>query len=208
MAAARSAPSNRPAGPAASSAVGVPDPVDTSQAGRTAVVTSASSGIGRAAAETLGRACARGVLGGWTAERMRTSVATIAVGGGTAEAHVVDVRVGEGVQALVEQAMCSTGRLDIMVNVVTVMPGAVATDLARHFDPAVLQSLAALDDVEVDVAPGGCLPDEVLDPARRARPDHLAAPEDVAEAVLGAVSRPPTFHVSELVVRPNRDLAV
>lgn len=273
-------------------------------AGKTAVVTGASSGIGRAVAETLGAAGAHVVLGGRTPEAMEQSVATIAAAGGTAEARAGDIRDPQVARALVEQATVSTGRLDIMVNnagvsfpepildgdpehwrtmletnvlallvgsqaavramracgaeghivnissvaaqrrdsgvygstkhavncindtlrrelqddpikVVTVMPGAIATSFARNFDTAVLRTMVAVaaggsagELGEVELTKGERIPDEVLSGARNGLPEHLCAPEDVAEAVLWAVTRPSTVHIAEVVVRPNRDLAL
>ena len=89
---------------------------DTTLAGRTAVVTGASSGIGRAIAESLGGAGAHVVLGGRTREAMDESVARITAAGGSAEAHVHDVRDVAQARALVDAAVTSTGRLDVMVN--------------------------------------------------------------------------------------------
>ena len=273
-------------------------------AGRTAVVTGASSGIGRAIAETLGDAGAHVVLGGRTPDAMAESVAKIAAAGGTAEAHAGDIRDPAVARALVEQATASTGRLDIMVNnagvsfpepildgdpehwrtmletnvlallvgcqaavramracgaeghivnissvaaqrrdsgvygatkhavnainetlrrelqedpikVVTVMPGAIATSFARNFDSAVLRTMVAVaaggsagELGEVELTQGERIPDEVLAGARTGLPEHLCAPEDVADAVLWAVTRPSTVHIAEVVVRPNRDLAL
>src|ERR1700722_11115819 len=85
-------------------------------AGRTAVVTGASSGIGRAIAESLGTAGAHVVLGGRTPGPMADSVAKITAAGGSGEAHVLDVRQVEEMRAFVGHASESTGRLDIMVN--------------------------------------------------------------------------------------------
>jgi len=90
--------------------------VSTPLSGRTAVVTGASSGIGRAIAETLGAAGAQVVLGGRSAQAMDESVARIADAGSKAEAHVLDVRDPAQVHALVDAALSSTGRLDVMVN--------------------------------------------------------------------------------------------
>jgi NADP-dependent 3-hydroxy acid dehydrogenase YdfG len=87
-----------------------------SLAGRTAVVTGASSGIGRAIAEALGAAGAHVVLAGRTEEAMAESVTRIEKSGGSAEAQITDVRDVTQLRALVEGAVSSTGRLDIMVN--------------------------------------------------------------------------------------------
>ncbi len=84
--------------------------------GQTAVVTGASSGIGRAVAETLGGAGAHVVLAGRTGDAMKRSVAEIESRGGTAVAHVIDVRDTGRLRALVDDAASETGGLDIMVN--------------------------------------------------------------------------------------------
>ncbi len=89
---------------------------DKALAGRTAVVTGASSGIGRAIAETLGGAGAHVVLGGRTPSAMAESMARISPSGAAAEAHVLDVRAVDEARSLVDRATASTGRLDIMVN--------------------------------------------------------------------------------------------
>ena len=91
-------------------------PSDQPLAGKTAVVTGASSGIGRAVAETLGGAGAHVVLAGRTVDAMEKSVAEIESRGGTAEAHVIDVRDVDRLRALVDQSASETGRLDVMVN--------------------------------------------------------------------------------------------
>ena len=268
-------------------------------AGQTAVVTGASSGIGRAIAESLGSAGAHVVLGGRTPDAMAQSVAKIIAGGGTGEAHVLDVRQVDEMRGFVAHATESTGRLDIMVNnaglshpeaildekepehwrvmletnvfallvgsqaaveamracgaeghlvnissvaaqrsdsgvygatkhavncitntlrrelmedsikVLTVMPGAIATNFARNFDATVLQGLVSVAGDEIptiEITKGERLPDEVLEGAQAALPGHLCTPEDVAAAVLWAITRPAGVHLSEIVVRPKRDL--
>jgi NADP-dependent 3-hydroxy acid dehydrogenase YdfG len=60
--------------------------------------------------------------------------------------------------------------------------------------------------VEAEITPGERLPDETLVAAQQALADILASPDDVAEAVLYAVSRPARVHVAEIVVRPNKDI--
>ena len=61
-------------------------------AGRTAVVTGASSGIGRAVAESLGAAGAHVVIGGRTESALKESADRIAQAGGSARVLVSDVR--------------------------------------------------------------------------------------------------------------------
>src|SRR5215475_9610966 len=84
--------------------------------GRTAVVTGASSGIGRAIAEKLGGAGAHVYLGGRTRAAMDAARARIEATGGRATVVALDVRDVRAVQDLVARAVRDTGRLDIMVN--------------------------------------------------------------------------------------------
>ena len=92
------------------------------------------------------------------------------------------------------------------IQVVTIMPGAIATSFARNFDPAVINALASTAGVEpVEVIPGEQMPDEVLAAAQSSLPDHLCTPVDVADAVVFAVTRRPGTHIGEIVVRPNKD---
>src|SRR6185295_12296191 len=87
-----------------------------SLAGKTAVVTGASSGIGRAIAEALGGAGAHVFLAGRTREAMDDSKKRIEKDGGRATTVAADVRDVKQVQDLVQRAVKDTGRLDIMVN--------------------------------------------------------------------------------------------
>jgi NADP-dependent 3-hydroxy acid dehydrogenase YdfG len=266
-------------------------------AGRTAVVTGASSGIGRAVAEQLGGAGAHVVLSGRTEPAMKESADRIAQAGGSAHVVVGDVRDPAAVRGLVDTAIADTGRLDVMVNnaglshpepivdgdpeswramletnvlallvgcqaavramrecgaqghivnisslaaqrpdsgvygatkhavntisktlrneliddpiqVVTVMPGAIATNFARNFDPQVVEAMVAMGGIEAEIRKGERVPDDALAAAQQALSDILATPEDVAEAVLYAITRPARVHVAEIVVRPNKDLPI
>src|SRR5689334_2553335 len=87
-----------------------------SLSGKTAIVTGASSGIGRAIAEKLGEAGAHVWLAGRTASSMEDSRRQIEAAGGKATVAVVDVRDVEAMRGLVQRAARETGRLDIMVN--------------------------------------------------------------------------------------------
>ena len=91
-------------------------PIQVDLKGQTAVVTGASSGIGRAIAEQLGASGAHVVLSGRTESAMKESADRIVAAGGQATIDVGDVREPETVLRLVERALGIDGRLDIFVN--------------------------------------------------------------------------------------------
>lgn len=268
-----------------------------SLSGKTAVVTGASSGIGRAIAEKLGAAGAHVFLAGRTVEAMEASKAKIEAAGGKATPVVADMRDVKQVQGLIDRAVADTGHLDIMVNnagvsypapiiegepeqwremfetnvialltgcqaavkamrannteghivnissiaaqrndsgvygstkhavnaisgtlraelendnirVVTIMPGAIATNFARNFDPTVVAGFVKGAGLDIEVKQGERLPDEVFERIGPAMKQMLGSPEDIAEAVLYAVSQPIHVNVAEVVVRPPRQLAI
>ncbi len=265
-------------------------------AGKTAIVTGASSGIGRAIAEKLGAAGAHVHLSGRTRDAMDASKTAIEQSGGRAAVVEMDVRDVAQVQALVDRAVKDTGRLDVMVNnagvsfpapivdgnpeewrtmletnvlallvgcqaavramrrcgaqghivnissiaahrpdsgvygstkhavncisatlrreleedpirVVNVMPGAIGTNFARNFDPAFVAGFVQSAGLQIDVKRGERLPDEVMEKLQPVMRQVLGHPDDVAEAVLFAVTQPITVNVSEIVVRPPKQLA-
>jgi NADP-dependent 3-hydroxy acid dehydrogenase YdfG len=264
--------------------------------GKTAVVTGASSGIGRAVALRLGEAGAHVFAAGRRAEALAGTVETVAGAGGAATAVAADLRDPGAVQGLVDRAMAGTGRLDVMVNnagvsfrspladgdprawremlevnvlalavgsqaavramracgaeghivnvsssatrlvapgfygatkmavnaitaslrqelendtirVVTVIPGRTATNLARH-QPDLLRRLAASLGEEIGPPCDGLFPPEVLDRAAATGSQVLASADDVARAVLFAVTQPIELSISEIAVQPARWLAV
>ena len=84
--------------------------------GKTAIVTGASSGIGRATAELLGKHGVHVYLVGRTQSALEEVNNSIAQAGGTASVAQIDINERGRIAALVQQALDETQRLDIMVN--------------------------------------------------------------------------------------------
>ncbi len=264
-------------------------------AGKTAIVTGASSGIGRATAEALASAGAHVYLSGRSPEPMEEAKKRIEQRGGRASVVPADVRDVAQVRGLVERAARETGRLDVLVNnaglsypasiidgdpaewramletnvlallvgcqaavkamrackaeghivnissiaaqradsgvygstkhavnaisatlrreleddtirVVNVMPGAIATNFARNFDPKVVAGIVGASGLAVEVKRGERIPDEVLEKVQPALRQLLGSAEDVAGAVLFAVTQPIHVNIADIVVRPPKAL--
>ncbi len=112
------------------------DPLDVFRlTDRVAVVTGASSGIGRAVAEVLAGAGARVVLGDIDEAGVAAVADAIVADGGDALSQRVDVSVRADQDSLVARAVDAFGRLDVMANV-----AGVASD----------GPLADVDEAEVD----------------------------------------------------------
>jgi hypothetical protein len=264
--------------------------------GKTAVVTGASSGIGRAIALRLGEAGAHVFAAGRREEALAGTVAAVAGAGGAATAVAADLRNPGEVEGLVDRAVAGTGRLDVMVNnagvsfgapivdgdpaawrqmlevnvlalavgsraavramrecraeghivnvsssatrreaagfygatktavnvitdtlrrelendpirVITVIPGLTATNLGRY-QPDLVRGLAASLGEDIGPDSDGLLPLEVLDRAAATGGVFLASADDVARAVLFAISQPIELSISEITVQPARRLEV
>jgi len=91
-------------------------PIQVDLTGQTAIVTGASSGIGRAIAERLGANGAHVILSGRTESAMQESAKKIVAAGGRATVEIGDVRDPDVVRDLVDGAVKADGRLDIFVN--------------------------------------------------------------------------------------------
>lgn len=259
--------------------------------GQTAIITGASSGIGRAIAELFGGEGAHIFLAGRTAEPMEQSKTTIERAGGRATVAAFDIRDMSRLQQLIEDAQAQTGRLDILVNnagvqfpepilqsdleswramletnvlavlagsqaairamrsgggeghivtissiaaqrpdsgvygstkhavnvimaalrkelerdpirVTTIMPGAVATNLARNYEPETLQAALGVPQLPFAHARGQRIPDAVLEQIQPRLRQLLCDPADIARAALFAVTQPIYVNIAELVVRP------
>jgi len=89
----------------------------TSQAGKTALVTGAATGIGKAIAAALAADGARVVVNhNYTPELADEVVASIKTGGGAAMAIAADVSSRAEYQAMVERMLTEYGRWDVLVN--------------------------------------------------------------------------------------------
>ncbi len=100
--------------------------------GNVAIVTGASSGIGRATALALAEAGARVAVAARRAGRLDEVVARIGRGGGRALAVATDVADRDAVFALVERAAAELGPVDILVNNAGIMPTSPLKDI--HLD--------------------------------------------------------------------------
>jgi len=113
---------------------------------KTAIVTGASSGIGRATALNLARGGAHVFLTGRDAERLEETGRAIRQEGGLASIESFDLRASDKLQTFIATAAKETGRLDIMVNAAGVdHPGTIADgDLTEWRDMFEINVLAML----------------------------------------------------------------
>lgn len=88
----------------------------SSLAGKTALVTGASQGIGRACALTLAKAGARIALAARNESKLADVAAEITGAGGTAQAFTIDVANEESIKAGAKAAIAHFGSIDILVN--------------------------------------------------------------------------------------------
>lgn len=96
---------------------------------------------------------------------------------------------------------------DEPIRAVTIMPGATVTNFGRNFPPEFVNGLLLALGLPAAFNQGARLPDEAMaEIARRAAP-MLATADDVARAVVYAVSQPITLNIAELVVRPQKGFA-
>jgi len=263
----------------------------TQLTGQTAIVTGASSGIGRAVAELFGREGAHVFLTGRTREPMEQSKTKIEQAGGRATIAVFDLRDMAQLQQFIADVQAQTGRLDILVNnagvqfpdpilsaapedwramletnilavlagsqaavramrrtggegrivtissstaqrpdsgvygatkhavnvimatlrkevehdpirVTTIMPGAVATNFARYYEPEAIKQALGLTELPFAFERGQHLPDSAVEQIQARMSDLLCSPDDVARTVLFAVTQPANVNIAELVVRP------
>lgn len=108
---------------------------DKDFAGKTALVTGGTSGIGKATAFALGRRGARVVISGRDASRGAQVVETIRKGGGTADFVPADLRDADSARDLVRRTLSIVPQVDILINNAAIFPfGATAEITEETFD--------------------------------------------------------------------------
>lgn len=96
--------------------------VENNITGKVVVITGASSGLGEAAARMLAVQGACVVLGARRAERIQALAAELTTQGGRALAVPTDVTDAAQVQRLVDAAVQTFGRIDVLINNAGLMP--------------------------------------------------------------------------------------
>jgi len=137
-----------------------------------------------------------------------------------ADGHIVNIssiaaqRSDSGVYGATKHAVnciSSTLRKELeedSIRVTNIMPGAVVTNFARNFDPAVVAGFVAMAGLTVDVPTSGRLPDAVFEEMQPKMKQLFASADDVAAAVLFAVTQPISVNIADMVVRPPKQLAL
>jgi NADP-dependent 3-hydroxy acid dehydrogenase YdfG len=101
---------------------------------KTAVVTGASSGIGRAIARALAAEGSHVFIAGRDADRLRETAGSIRHNGGRATVGAFDLHDFDRLTAFVGEAVGESGRLDIMVNAAGVdHPGTISDGALSHW---------------------------------------------------------------------------
>jgi 3-oxoacyl-[acyl-carrier protein] reductase len=88
----------------------------SSLAGRIALITGASQGIGRAVAVALAEAGAQVALAARNADKLAEVAAEIAAAGGVAKAFELDVASEESIKSCAKEVLAHFGRVEILVN--------------------------------------------------------------------------------------------
>ena len=94
------------------------------------------------------------------------------------------------------------------IRVTNVMPGAIATNFARNFESEFIQTMAKMGGMDIEIEKGERLPQEALETLATNLKQLLGNPNDVAKAVLYAVTQPIEVNIADIVVRPPKSMNV
>ncbi|HEV2279362.1 MAG TPA: 3-oxoacyl-[acyl-carrier-protein] reductase [Acidobacteriaceae bacterium] len=108
--------------------------------GKTALVTGASQGIGRACALALAAAGARVALAARSEDKLNQVAAEIATNGGSAAVFALDISSDESIKACAKAAISHFGAIDILVNNAGITRDTLALRMKRADWEDVLQT--------------------------------------------------------------------
>ena len=94
------------------------------------------------------------------------------------------------------------------IRVTNVMPGAIATNFARNFDRDFVNQILKMAGMDIEVQAGEHLPHTVLETLQQKTKQLLGNPNDVAKAVIYAVTQPIEVNIADIVVRPPRAMTL
>jgi NADP-dependent 3-hydroxy acid dehydrogenase YdfG len=110
--------------------------------------------------------------------------------------HAVNA-IGDGLRAEVH---------GLGIRVTTLLPAMTLTNFARNWSQETLDVAArfvGMDPEKEGIRQGQYLPQEGIDRTLREHPGLLLSPDDLAAAIVYAVSQPPSVHIDEVLVRPS-----
>jgi NADP-dependent 3-hydroxy acid dehydrogenase YdfG len=137
---------------------------------------------------------------------------------GKFEGHIVNIssiggrREGAGVYGATKAAVNMIGdtlRVELendLIRVVQIMPGAVLTNFGRNYPPQVVEGLMKSLGETATLDASGKFSDEAIERVQAKAAQLFAHADDVARAVVFAVTQPVTLNIYEMIVRPQRSL--